>query len=100
MDKPKLRKKAARREMRDMVKDLRHFRLRLLGFLSLLPARDDERARTVDMNDDYDATTEKRLVGQCVLHEQIDSAILSLRDAARYKPERKGKKAKRGKRKK
>jgi hypothetical protein len=94
MDDPRLGKKEARKELRAIVTELKALRFRLLGLLSLLPARADEIATDVDMNEDYDAVTEMRLVTQCVLREQIDSAILSLNDAAAYKPKlRKRKKA-------
>jgi len=71
------------------VRQLKGLRFRLLGLLSLLPAREDETATEGDIDDDYDAITEMRLVGQCVLHEQIETAITSLRDAADFEPERK-----------
>jgi hypothetical protein len=70
MDDPRLGKKEARKELRAIVVELKVLRLRLLGLLSLLPARADETATDVDMDEDYDAVTEMRLVTQCVLHNR------------------------------
>lgn len=97
MDKPRIGKRAARKELRAIVRQLKGLKFRLLGLLTILPAREDERKTKTDIDDDYDAITEMRLVAQCVLHEQIVTAITSLRDAAEFEPERKKKRKKRKK---
>jgi hypothetical protein len=92
MDDPRLGEKEARKELRAIVVELKALRFRLMGLLSILPARAGETATDVDMDEDYDAVTEMRLVTQCVIREQIESAILSLSDAADYKPKRRKRK--------
>ena len=66
-----------------MARELTALRYRLLGFLASLPPRDDEVTTDGAMDPDYDAKTEMRLAAQCVLRDNLEPAIASLRAASR-----------------
>jgi hypothetical protein len=78
----------ARRELRSVARELTAIHYRLLGIPASLPPRDDEVATGGDMDPAYDAATEMRLAIQCVLRDNLQPAIASLRAAARFKAER------------
>jgi len=76
----------ARRELRGIVRELRGLYFRLLGVVASLPAQPEEGPHEQDLGpNDYSEATEIRLAVQCVLHDQIEPAITSLRDAARFR---------------
>jgi hypothetical protein len=79
--------KLARKELRSIARELRGLHFRLLGITASLPAREDEVPRETDLDDpgEYSAATEMRLAIQCVLRDQIEPAITSLRDAAKFR---------------
>lgn len=77
--------KQGRRELRSMARELTALRYRLLGFLASIPPRDDEMTGEGSMDSDYDAKTEMRLAVQCVLQDNLEPAIASLRAASRSK---------------
>jgi hypothetical protein len=78
--------RAARKELRAIARELRGLYFRLLGITASLPAREEEIPRESDLDPmDYSEATEMRLAIQCVLRDQIEPAITSLRDAAKLR---------------
>jgi hypothetical protein len=84
--------KPARKELRSIARELRGLHFRLLGIAASLPAREEELPRESDLDPkEYNAATEMRLAIQCVLRDQIEPAITSLRDAAKFRATKLGK---------
>jgi hypothetical protein len=75
-----------RKELRAVARELTALRYRLLGVVASLAPREDEVTVEGDIDPRYDAVTEMRLAAQCVLRDNLEPAMASLRAAARFKP--------------
>ena len=75
----------AQKELWAAAGDLRALCYRLLGVAATLPAVEAETAPPDIREDDLTPATEIRFVIQCVLRDNLEPALGSLQDAARYR---------------